>query len=306
MFSEGLPRWLMVKNTPANAGEAGSIPGSGRPPGERHGNPLEFSYLENPMDRGTWGATVHRVSRVGHNLSTKLQLTEFNLHVSLMSWPLLSQWIGVMLIFLKNQPSLHFKQVLRWAAYKWYPKLNKFHNKQGKWSQGETNGWAQQLCELVSEVLGEPGLKDSGRSCIGRGQSRISVHPDLLFNCLKGKETVLGFSYSSLPLAIAISGVCLEAQRRRLGLWFGPDSKQTSRQLGGLQHRGLFEKPVPSDCTLEAPEHPEVSQPRGGAHGPPRVPVLVPPWPALSPPTSWFTREPWSRNETCNRDLELE
>ena len=90
---------------------------------------------------------------------------------------------------------------------------------------------------------------------------------------------MLGVGYSSLPLAIAISGVCLEAQRRRLGLWFGPDSKQTSKQLGGLQHRGLFEKPVPSGCTLEAHEHSEISKPRGGAHRPPGVPVLVPPHP---------------------------
>ena len=81
------PGGLLVKNPAASAGEAGSIPGSGRSPGERHGNPLQFSYLENPLDRGTWGATVHRVSRVEHNLSTKLQLVEFNLHVSLMAWP---------------------------------------------------------------------------------------------------------------------------------------------------------------------------------------------------------------------------
>ena len=55
----------MVKNLPANAGdirEAGSIPESGRS-GEGHGNPLQYSYLENPMDRGAWRATVHRVTK---------------------------------------------------------------------------------------------------------------------------------------------------------------------------------------------------------------------------------------------------
>ena len=55
---------LVVKNPPANAGdirEAGSIPESGRSPGEGHGNPLQCSCLENPMDRGAWRATVHRV-----------------------------------------------------------------------------------------------------------------------------------------------------------------------------------------------------------------------------------------------------
>ena len=52
---------LMVKNPPASAGDPGSIPGSGRSPGGLHGNPLQYSCLENPMDRGVWWATVHRV-----------------------------------------------------------------------------------------------------------------------------------------------------------------------------------------------------------------------------------------------------
>ena len=53
----------VVKNPPANAGEAGSIPGSGRSPGEGNGNPLQYSCLENPMDRGAWWATVHGVTK---------------------------------------------------------------------------------------------------------------------------------------------------------------------------------------------------------------------------------------------------
>ena len=54
----------MVKNLPAKARDvrdAGSIPGSGRSPGEGNGNPLQYSFLENPMDRGAWQATVHSV-----------------------------------------------------------------------------------------------------------------------------------------------------------------------------------------------------------------------------------------------------
>ena len=54
----------MVKNLPAHAGEArdpGSIPGSGRFPGEGNGNPLQYSCLENSTDSGAWQATVHRV-----------------------------------------------------------------------------------------------------------------------------------------------------------------------------------------------------------------------------------------------------
>ena len=56
----------MVKNPPANAGDVrdlGSIPGSGRPPGEGHGNPLQYSCLENPMDREAWQGTVHGVTK---------------------------------------------------------------------------------------------------------------------------------------------------------------------------------------------------------------------------------------------------
>ena len=53
----------MVKNPPANAGDMGSIPGSGRSLGEGNGNPLYYSCLENSMDRGAWRATVHRVAK---------------------------------------------------------------------------------------------------------------------------------------------------------------------------------------------------------------------------------------------------
>ena len=56
----------MVKNPPANAGDTkdrGLIPGSGRSPGGGHGNPLQYSCLENPKDRGAWQATVHRVTK---------------------------------------------------------------------------------------------------------------------------------------------------------------------------------------------------------------------------------------------------
>ena len=55
----------MVKNQPANeadAGDVGSIPETGRSPRERNGNPLQYSQLENPMDRGAWWAAVRRVT----------------------------------------------------------------------------------------------------------------------------------------------------------------------------------------------------------------------------------------------------
>ena len=57
---------LVVKNPPANAGnvrDLGSIPGLGKSPGAGHGNPLQYSCLGNPMDRGAWRATVHGVTK---------------------------------------------------------------------------------------------------------------------------------------------------------------------------------------------------------------------------------------------------
>ena len=53
----------MVKNLPANARDAGSIPEWGRTPGEGNGNPLQYSCLENSMDRGAWWATVHGAAK---------------------------------------------------------------------------------------------------------------------------------------------------------------------------------------------------------------------------------------------------
>ena len=70
----------MVKNPPANAGgprDAGSIPGSGRSPGEGHGNPFQYSCLENPMGRGIWQATVYRV---GKESETTEQLSTAHTH----------------------------------------------------------------------------------------------------------------------------------------------------------------------------------------------------------------------------------
>ena len=60
----------MVKNPPANAGDTrdvGLIPGWGSSPGVGNGNPLQFSCLENPMDRGAWWATVQELQRVRHD-----------------------------------------------------------------------------------------------------------------------------------------------------------------------------------------------------------------------------------------------
>ena len=66
-----------VKNPPANAGNsasAGLIPGSGRSPGGGHGSPLQYSCLENPMDRGAWCVTVHGVTK------TRTRLKPLSMH----------------------------------------------------------------------------------------------------------------------------------------------------------------------------------------------------------------------------------
>ena len=65
----GFPGGPAAKNQPANARDASSIPGSGRSPGEGNGNPLQYSCLGNPMDRGAWRAAVHGVTQSQTQLS---------------------------------------------------------------------------------------------------------------------------------------------------------------------------------------------------------------------------------------------
>ena len=59
----GFPGGSAVNNLPANAGDTGSIPGSGRSPGEGNDNPLQYSCLENFMDRGAWQTAIHGVTK---------------------------------------------------------------------------------------------------------------------------------------------------------------------------------------------------------------------------------------------------
>ena len=76
--SVGFPGGSVVKNLPANAGNSGSIPRSGRSPGEGNGNPLQYSCMENPIDRGAWQATVHGVAKES---DTTQQLNNNNNHI---------------------------------------------------------------------------------------------------------------------------------------------------------------------------------------------------------------------------------
>ena len=67
-YKKGFPDVSVIKNPPANAGDAGSIPGLGRAPGERNGNPLQYSYPENP-----WNLVGYTVCEVRHDLVTEQQ-----------------------------------------------------------------------------------------------------------------------------------------------------------------------------------------------------------------------------------------
>ena len=73
----GLLRWLSGKESACQAGDMGSIPESGRSPGEGNGKPLGYSCLKNPMERGVWQATVHRVARSRIRLSDQTTTNTF-------------------------------------------------------------------------------------------------------------------------------------------------------------------------------------------------------------------------------------
>ena len=82
----GFPWWLNGKESACNAGatgDSGSIPESRRSPGGGHGNPLQYSCLENPMDRGAWQATVHRVTESDMTRSDLAHPHECTMYV----WP---------------------------------------------------------------------------------------------------------------------------------------------------------------------------------------------------------------------------
>ena len=66
-----------VKNLLVMQADLNSVPGLGRFPGEKSGNPLQYSFLENPMDRGAWWATVHEVERVRHDERLSLRYAFF-------------------------------------------------------------------------------------------------------------------------------------------------------------------------------------------------------------------------------------
>ena len=93
----GFPGGSVVKNLPANAGVhvANSLQ-SGRSPRRGNDNPLQFSCLGNPMDRGAWGAAVHGVARVGHDFTFTFHShalkKEMAIHSSVLAWRIPGMW----------------------------------------------------------------------------------------------------------------------------------------------------------------------------------------------------------------------
>ena len=69
MQPKDFPSGLISKESACNVGDPGSIPGSGRSTGEGNGNPLQYSHLENSMDKGVWWATVHGITKSQTSLS---------------------------------------------------------------------------------------------------------------------------------------------------------------------------------------------------------------------------------------------
>ena len=87
---------ILVKNPPANSGDVVSIPRSQRSPGGGHGNPFQYSCLENPTDRGAWRVSVHGVARGGHGWATEHAHTwDTGLHVKVWEALTYALWSSV-------------------------------------------------------------------------------------------------------------------------------------------------------------------------------------------------------------------
>ena len=115
---------LVVKNLPANAGDLGSIPGLGRAPGEGNGNPLQYSCLENPMDRGAWWATVHGVAKSRTRLK-QLSTTQHSIHWKDWCW----SWSS-------NALATWWKEPTHWKRPSYWERLRARGEGVGRWWGG--------------------------------------------------------------------------------------------------------------------------------------------------------------------------
>ena len=95
--------WWLGGKSVCNAGDSGAIPGSGRSPGGGNGNPLQYSCLGNPMDRGAWRATVHRVAGSDTTELLTVEIGSLNEgHRSEWFWAWTSRTYSLFYVFLRN------------------------------------------------------------------------------------------------------------------------------------------------------------------------------------------------------------
>ena len=109
------PGGSVINNLSANAGDVGSIPGSGRSPGEENGNPLQYSCLENSIDRGAWLATVHEVTEL--NTTKHLAHNDKIIPSQWCPWPYPRQLCLCLLPYMA-------KVTLQVWLYQWFSKTN--------------------------------------------------------------------------------------------------------------------------------------------------------------------------------------
>ena len=105
----GLPQWLSGRNLPASAGDMGSISELRQSPGKGNGSPLQFSCLENPLDKGAWQATVHRVVKELNMLRNLVTTSYSLLRLFLLYCQLNDPRVAVLKFFWRRK--FHFSQL---------------------------------------------------------------------------------------------------------------------------------------------------------------------------------------------------
>ena len=144
----GFPRSSVGKESACNAGDLGSIPGSGRPPGEGNGNPLQYSCLESLMERGAWQSTVHGVARGGHNLVTKLPPLPLVIVVKKEKYP----EVGYFYLFILYWESLITISLRNYKVPKQYSR-KKGNSHSWEVSVSCLPGWSSELVSSLTNCL---------------------------------------------------------------------------------------------------------------------------------------------------------
>ena len=192
----------MVKNLPTNAGDTGDtdfIPGSGRSPGEGNGNPLQYSCLGNPVDRGAWQGAAHGATKswTEHACTSKENIASFfrSMQGALTNPALLEWWVNVklkyksslrvyvqlgvggvgsILILIGNGKALKFcisrglKQMAHSNRFSGWSLIKRWFTKGMGWGVDINKGWWTISCQQQWEVLSPPVLKEEVKGDIIR------------------------------------------------------------------------------------------------------------------------------------------